>query len=124
MSKELTKYIDHCGETVYSLAEIEKEYTHKEIICENCILFLKQSFNDYFIDFIMVQFSTDNFIVGIGPLYRKIFEGCGASNLYNQTDQLRELRHMWFGEENGYVFSMPVNALIESMRYLSKYFDF
>jgi len=110
--EKLTKYK---SPYVYKLSDLKHAFTESHTLSQNCILFITQGSNECVIDFALVQlYSQDTFKV--------IYYGSGTSNLTDPVGELRELRHMRFGED-GYVFHMPGKALIESMNILSKYFD-
>lgn len=45
-----------------------------------------------------------------------VFKGSGT------VDQ-REMRHVWFGDGDGYVFYLPGDAVIKALEFLKTYFD-
>lgn len=114
--KQVKDYNDMSG---YSLSQLQEAADKQIDLSNGCILFLKGE-KDYWLEFAMVEFSST---VGEIEVYLPIFWGGGTSSLHgNPKEQLRELRHMYFGD-TGYVFYMPGESLIEAMNHLSVYFD-
>jgi hypothetical protein len=117
MRDKLTQYKSYQDDIVYLREDILSLYPVEVPISETCFLFFRQE-HESWLEFIFVEwnYSDDK------DYYRCIFHGCGASSLNLEEFSLRELRHMYFGEQ-GYVFYMPGKALISAMQVLAKYFD-
>lgn len=119
--------VNHLEERLYSLDEIKK--TADEIIevdsnhwlaFKNELSFHDEKPNDLqncslaFALFEVAQCEGDD----INTLVNIVFCGDGP------TGSLREPRHMWWGDEEGYTFYLPAKAVIKTLQILEKYFDF
>lgn len=97
----------------YDLSKIADPYEIVRLEDCNGVLVLKEK--DCCLEFALLEQSVsgDSYVY-----YTIIFHG------YGMTDCLREFRHIWFGDEEGYSFYLNINAVRKAFDYLEKYFDY
>lgn len=107
-------------EIVYSLDEIKEKSTQVVDLEQGCYLALFQK-EDHWLEFALFHFycsdcDYNNITVNC------VFSGEGTGTLKEGEFALREMRHIWWGEE-GYTFYLPGKAVIQALQHLQKYFD-
>lgn len=106
--------------TLYDLALVKKVFNEVLELQEGCSwLAMKwdntdEEGNPTWIDFCLFEFNTG---IDDKTLLKKIWYGSGISG------NLREFRHSYFGDGDGYVFYAPLEAMALSIGVLRKYFD-
>lgn len=108
----LNKYDIQNG--IYSEKELFENF---EIIkkTQNGIIAFR-SFEDSWGEFVVGLFNSSN-VDGTDISYGIFWNGCGT------LEPLRELRHSWFGDKDGYVFYLNKNIIFDAIDFLNQYFD-
>ena len=112
------KSIINSDDTVYKADEVMDivDEWHK-IGNENYTLVIKKDGQtDIVYHFALFRFNSSN-MDGSNETWEKIFEGTGPSS------SLREMRHIWWGDEKGYVYYLNMDAVMEAFHILKKYYD-
>lgn len=105
---------------VIDLKKIRAHYTTVEEIDQGCYFCLKSHEPDFpIMEFGLFQFHTswEEDEYEEKTLVNRIFSGSGT------TQNLRELRHIWWGDEDGYTYCIPGKAVIEALKRLEEFFD-
>lgn len=98
---------------VYSKSDILKYYSEIHNF-EDDILGINVR-EELHVDFALFDWSYED---ESGSYYHRIFHGSGPSG------SLREPRHIYWGDEQGYTFFLPLSSVIKAFDVLKKYFDF
>ncbi len=105
----------------YSLDEVKKKYREIIDIDSNHWLVFGSAYGEPLLENCSVQFALFEFYMsncdGSDTKVSVIFHGSGPSS------SLRECRHIWWGEKDGYTFYLPGEAVIKALKHLEKYFD-
>lgn len=115
MIEHLTKFKNWDGtghEDVYDLIEINEVYTD---VCTINQGFLAAHNDGLVINYALFRFAESD-ADGSNVKVELIYSGQGISG------GLREMRHTYFANE-GYIYYLPMDMLIESFQILKKYFD-
>lgn len=98
----------------YLYRDMEKHYKQVIELSGNCYLFLSIE-DEFCMQFALMQNYGED---GDNIFLIRIFSGSGTRG------SLREMRHIWWGDEEGYTFYLPGKSVIEALTKLQEYFDF
>lgn len=119
--ERLKRYEDlqNQGEDRYSRPEIEALEGARlfPLPDRDTMLVIREEGDSIYIEYALFDYSTGDCSDGTPALMKCIFHGYGFGG------GLREMRHTYFGQEAGYVFYLPTQALIDSLKILQEYFD-
>jgi hypothetical protein len=103
-------------DVVYSAEEVREFAQELHDLGSGNWLAISSDKDKFIYNFAMFSFYSRD-VDGAEEYWSRIFEGTGPSS------SLREFRHTWWGEGDGYVFYLPIDATIKALTILKKYFD-
>jgi hypothetical protein len=108
---------DHT-QAIYSLDEIKEKATEViKLPSGGWLALYKQDDGHEWYHYGLFQFAGAESDGDKNTMVEKIFIGQGPSG------NLREMRHTYFGEKDGYIFYLPMKMIREAFDVLSKYYD-
>jgi hypothetical protein len=113
----LTPVPDPSGseECVFSLNEAQDKFIVTELGSTGWLI-LNWDKEHFWLKFACVEFSSSAHY-GVSTLVRCIFHGCGP------TTGLREMRHTWWGDGNGYLFYASREIITRAFKVLDEFYD-